>query len=168
LIVVSDASPLISLSAIRRLGLLHELYGEVRIPQEVRREIGSLDHLASSDKSTGTPDWIVTGTIRDQVLVRALGESLDRGEAEAIVLAIEHGADLLLMDERRGRQAAKRLNLNVVGVLGVLLEAKAKGLVQTIRPVLDELLGEAGFRISQVLHDEVLRLADEFPTAVEH
>jgi predicted nucleic acid-binding protein len=168
LIVVSDASPLISLAAIRRLGLLRELYGEVQIPQEVRREIGSLQDGSSADPSTGLPDWIVSSAIRDQVLVRALGETLDQGEAEAIVLTIELGADLLLMDERRGRQAAKRLNLNVVGVLGVLLEAKSKGILQEVRPVLDELLNRAGFRISRLLHDEVLRLADEIFPAEKH
>jgi uncharacterized protein len=158
LIVVSDASPLISLTAIGQLELLRELYEEVRIPAAVEREIaGPPDRPSIAVEAP----WIVSAAVRDQILVRALGGTLDRGEAEAITLAVESKADLLLMDERRGRQAAKRVGLSVVGVLGVLLEAKAKGLVPEVRPLMDALLNQGGFRIGQALRDEVLRAAGE-------
>lgn len=158
MIVVSDASPLISLTAIGQLEILRELYEEVRIPQAVEREIaGPPDRPSIAIEAP----WIAAAAVRDQILVRALGDTLDRGEAEAIALAVESKADLLLMDERRGRQAAKRVGLSVVGVLGVLLEAKAKGLVPEVQPLIDALLNQAGFRIGRALRDEVLRAAGE-------
>ncbi len=71
--------------------------------------------------------------------MKALQEKLDRGEAEAIALALEIAAGLLLMDERRGRNEAKRFGIRFVGTLGVLIEAKARGLFPEVRPVVDEL-----------------------------
>jgi predicted nucleic acid-binding protein len=95
------------------------------------------------------------------MLAEALALELDAGEAEAIALAVEQGADLLLMDERRGRQAATRLKQRVVGVLGVLIEAKRHGNLPAVRPVLDALVSEAGFRISGALYARVLEAAGE-------
>jgi uncharacterized protein len=76
-------------------------------------------------------------------------------------LAVELRADLLLIDERRARKVALRFDLSVVGVLGVLVEAKRKNLLPTVRPVLDDLLTHAGFRIGSDLYASVLRAAGE-------
>lgn len=70
-------------------------------------------------------------------------------------------ADLLLMDERRGREVARHLGIAVTGLIGLLVEANHKGLIEAIRPLLDALRDEAGFRISQVLYDQVLQDAGE-------
>ena len=78
--------------------------------------------------------------------------NLDRGEAEAIALALELGADELLIDERLGRREALRLRLSITGLLGVLLVAKRRGLVAMIRPVMDALMTQAGFRLSEQLY----------------
>jgi uncharacterized protein len=85
---------------------------------------------------------------------------LDRGEAEGIALALELEAELILLDEHEGRRTADRLGLSVVGIPGVLLEAKAKGLIDTIRPLLDA-LRMAGFYLSEPLYQRVLAIADE-------
>ncbi|QXD16313.1 DUF3368 domain-containing protein [Rhodocaloribacter litoris] len=91
--------------------------------------------------------------MRDTRLVTVLQRDLGRGEAEAIALALERNADLVLLDEREGRRAARRLGLSVTGVLGLLVEAKAKGHVATLRPLVDALRQVAGFYV----HDEVYR-----------
>ena len=81
---------------------------------------------------------------------------LDRGEAEAIVLALELGADELLIDERLGRREASQRGLSLIALLGVLLVAKRRGLVVAIRSVIDDLIVQAGFRVSNQLYAKVL------------
>ena len=99
--------------------------------------------------------------VADRSLVSSLAGQLDMGEAEAVALAVEQRADLLLVDERRGRAVAANLGLKVIGLLGVLLEAKSKGHLPRLRPVLDDLISKAGFWISNALYDSILRAARE-------
>ena len=87
----------------------------------------------------------------------AIQQDLDAGEAEAIALAVETEAELLLMDERLGRESARHFGLRYVGLIGVLVEAKRKGLVRAVRPYLNELRDIAGFRIRDTLYIRVLR-----------
>ena len=84
---------------------------------------------------------------------------LDDGEAQALSLAQALGCGVLI-DERRGRQAAMRQGIPLFGVLGVLLQAKRMGKIERIAPALDQ-MQKNGYRISQVLIDEALNLAGE-------
>ena len=100
--------------------------------------------------------WLTVATPKDQIRVQQLREHLDAGEAEAIVLAIERGATLLLVDERRGRRTAAAAGLQVTGLLGVVVRAKRAGLIDRAKPVLDELIQIARFWIGPELYAEVL------------
>lgn len=161
MIVVSDASPLIALASVGQIGLLHTLYGEVLVPNAVHQEVTSIRLTAPGAAEVRAAGWIRAQDVRSRSLVLALSLDLDPGEAEAIALAVEVGADLLLMDERRGRSAASRLGQSVVGVLGVLVDAKQRGVLPAVRPVLDALAVHAGFRVSQALRDHVLATVGE-------
>jgi uncharacterized protein len=161
MIVVSDSSPLISLAAIGHLDLLRNLYGTITIPRAVYDEVAMQDPGLPGVLETQTSDWIECRDVADARLVIALQARLDRGEAEAIALAVELQADLLLMDERLGRIEAARLGLRFIGILGALIEAKAKGDLLEIRPLLEELRTMAGFRVSDALYARVLREAGE-------
>ena len=85
---------------------------------------------------------------------------LAAGEAEAIALAVESGANLIVLDER-GRRAAQRLGLPVIGTLGVLIAAKDRGLLAAVRPVLGALRADAGFWIADDLYTAVINAANE-------
>jgi predicted nucleic acid-binding protein len=162
-IVVSDTSPLSGLAIAGYLSLLQQLYGQVIIPVAVADELkrGGQDDLRIT--AALATDWIEVQQPQDLALVEALqaDHNLDRGESEAIALALELKADELLIDERLGRREASRLGLSITGLLGILLVAKRRGLVEAIRPIVDDLINEAGFRVSSQLYAEVLAMADE-------
>jgi hypothetical protein len=74
---------------------------------------------------------------------------------------VELNVDELLIDERLGRREAKRLGLPIIGVLGILVVAKGRGLISAVKPVLDDLILQAGFRVSDRLYTEILQVAEE-------
>lgn len=161
MIVVSDASPLIALAIIGEIDLLRRLYGEIVVPEAVYREVTNSRPFAPGAAEFRAAAWIRARAVNDRLLVCALSLELDPGEAEAIALAVEVDAELLLIDERRGRIAAMRLGRRVVGVLGALIEAKQRRIVPEVRPLLDRLATDAGFRISRELRARVLETAGE-------
>ncbi|NJK63520.1 MAG: DUF3368 domain-containing protein [Synechococcaceae cyanobacterium SM2_3_1] len=165
MIIVSDTSPVNNLAAINHLHLLHQLYGMVFNPEAVYRELTGPNFPVAGVTEVQTFDWIQTRTISDRTLVKALSNELDIGEAEAIALAVEMQADQVLIDERRGRLVASRLNLRYTGILGILVEAKSKGLIAEVRPLLDALINVAGFWVAEPLYNSVLQLVNEINLA---
>lgn len=161
MIVVSDTSPITNLAAIGQLDLLRQLYDSVIIPLAVYNEMVSVDRVVPGTLEVQTFDWIQTQTVADSNRVVEIQENIHLGEAEAIVLALELEADLLLMDERRGRAVAMSYGVNVTGLLGVLLQAKRNGLLSAVKPVIHQLMEQVDFRISSQLYVEILQTAGE-------
>lgn len=162
MIVVADAGPLIHLGAIGKIDLLPALFGEVLVPGLVRAEVAAgLEDPATFE----APPWmkeIPSSTAGP--LFRMLRAELDSGESAAIALAVDRGADLVLIDERMGRAAASRLGLGVRGTLGILLEAKRRHLIDLVAPLLDDLL-RSGAWLSPNLVASLLREAGEAAAA---
>lgn len=125
MIVVSDTTPLISLMKIGRLDLIERLFGEVQIPETVYIELISNPRFAEEAQQIIRNPFIRRVVIEDgkavDLLSRATG--LDRGESEAIILSDTCKADLLLMDENKGRQVAKLMGLHLMGTVGMLRAA---------------------------------------------
>ena len=161
MIVVSDSSPLIALSDLGRLDLLGEIYGDIIIPEAVWAETVIAGREQTGRSSLLQASWISHVKVQNSGLVRSLSQKLDLGESEAIVLAIELDADFLLIDERLGRKMAARFAIKTTGVVGILLAAKSKGLLDAIKPDLDRLRSELNFWLSDSLYLRALRLADE-------
>ena len=97
--------------------------------------------------------------------MKLLLREVDRGEAEAIGLALQLNADVLLIDERKARQLAQYLELNVVGLLDVLQEAKQRHCITSVKPILDDLITRARFRLSHKLYQRTLHTAGELDHA---
>lgn len=156
--VVSNTTPLIALALLGRLDLLEALYGTVWIPPAVQAEIEAGGTRAKTDVLKSTP-FIHIVPLADPSRLAQLA-NLDQGEAEAIVLAQEAQARLVLLDERLGRKKAKQLGLVVTGVLGILLKAKQHGHIVAVRPLVEQ-LQQGSFYLHPTLVAEVLNLARE-------
>lgn len=161
MIVVSNTSPLTNLAAIGGFDILGELYSEIHVAQGVWEELNAQGIQRPGSELVATASWVELHTVENEALVTALRRDLDRGEAESIALALELEADLVLMDEREGRHAAQRMGLHVVGVVSVLLEAKATGAIDVVRPRLDGLRQKAGFYLGERVYQRALALAGE-------
>jgi predicted nucleic acid-binding protein len=148
MIVVADSSPLIAMGRIGRLEILHAVLGQLLVPDAVWQEVVEAASGKPGASEIATASWIESRAASDSALVNLLKKDLGPGEAEAIVLARETGADFVLMDERLGRSAARNLGLKVVGLIGVLIEARKQGLLADPVDTMDRLNNEAGFWIS--------------------
>ncbi|MFM9946733.1 MAG: DUF3368 domain-containing protein [Saprospiraceae bacterium] len=160
-IVVSDASPIINLARIGRIALLPALFEQIIIPQKVFEEIVVQGKGQPGANEITTADWVEVKSCQDAFKAKLLENELDPGESEAIVLAQEINADLLLLDDNAARDVAARLGLEYTGLLGILLKAKQKGLVKEVRPIMDELVNVANFRISKSIYDSIIKLTGE-------
>jgi predicted nucleic acid-binding protein len=121
MIVVSNTLPIINLAAVGQLELLQRIYGTIIIPQAVYHEIAVRGAGQAGAIEIQTYAWFERHSVQDMALVKRLKQELDSGEAEAIALAINMRANLLLLDERRGRMIARQYGLTIMGLLGVLL-----------------------------------------------
>jgi predicted nucleic acid-binding protein len=146
MIVVADTSPILYLLLLNQLNLLPQLYRRILIPSTVRDEMfASGAPIALQHWISNPPEWLEIRAVEladDLNLMR-----LDPGERAAIQLAQQINADLLIVDDKAGRQAALRLGLRITGLLGVLGEAAALNLID-LPIVLDQLLRETNFRAS--------------------
>jgi predicted nucleic acid-binding protein len=148
-LAVSDASPLISLVQVDRLELLRAVFRDIAVPPAVAWEVAP---------SVGAlPYWIreiEPGPIPD------LPDPLGAGEREAIALAVRLSANRLVIDDLPGRRAAANQGLNVIGTLGLLVRARARGVIQAVRPEMDAVIAN-GLYVSDDLYWQILALAGE-------
>jgi predicted nucleic acid-binding protein len=151
MIIVADASPLIALSRVGRLDLLRQMFGTLVVPEAVWQEVASVPDDRPGSVELRSSAWVSHTAVQDTALVRLLRQDLGAGESEAIVLAHELRADVLLIDERLGRSAATRLGLAITGLVGVLIDARRRGLLPDASQVVESLRNEAGFWISDPL-----------------
>lgn len=158
MVVISDTSVITNLIQLNHLMLLKDLFGNIIVPQKVFEELGKLPEQIEIIEKL---DWIEIKQISDREHFDNLLKILDPGEAQAIVLALELKADALLIDEKKGRKIAQEYGITITGLLGVLIDAKSESLVHKVKPILDKLIFELGFRISPKLYQDILQKIGE-------
>jgi hypothetical protein len=141
-----------------RLYILQKLYKKVIIPAEVFTELTKLDQQLLSSLQN---EWIEVKNVKDVALLTELSILLDPAEAEAISLAKELNADLLLIDEKKGRLIATQLGLQITGILGILIEAKREGYITEVKSIVEALTLRAGVWFKPSLVTEVLKRVNE-------
>ena len=152
--VVCNTSPLIALWQIGQLDLLRDLFATVLIPPAVSAEV--------SPGVPSLPPWVVPAALAQPLPPTVLTAALGPGESEAIALALERSARVLILDDLTARGLARLLGVPIIGTVGVLLAAKRRGLITTVRTCLDE-LDAFHFHVSPPLREQALRDAGETP-----
>jgi predicted nucleic acid-binding protein len=155
MIIVADSGPIISFARARRLDLLKQVTTELIVPDAVFEEI-----VASGADRPGVEEvkqglWIKRATLQDRSLLENMPGKLGRGESEAIVLAKELGAHLLI-DELEARKEAARLGVNYFGSLRIIKEAKDCGVISKAKAVLDDLIASSTY-LDDTLYQQFLR-----------
>jgi len=160
MIVVSDSTILIGLVKIGKLDLLKETFSKVYIPEEVFKEVVERGKGKPGSKVIKEAVWIEPKPIKDKTQVAFLLGSLEKGEAEVLLLARELNADLILLDEEKARKSAVIAGFEIMGLLGLFILAKNLGLIHEVRPLVDELMIKK-FRISDKIIEKTLKKAGE-------
>jgi predicted nucleic acid-binding protein len=146
--IVADTGPIIAFARLDRLPLLHEVVDVLHIPDAVYDELVGRGQGRPGAAEVAQGTWILRQTVRDTASVAQLPSVLHRGEREALILAEELHAQLLI-DEHRGRDIAMARGLVVLGSLRILGEAKRQGFIAAVRPLIAELLA-----IGYWIHEE--------------
>ena len=161
-VVVADTGPLIGMARADCLSLLQQLYKSIIIPPAVLEElrISSDRPGARAVAAAIRAGWIETVNLQKPVDFPAFPSLVDAGEAESIQLALEKKADLLIIDDKKGRKVAERKGIRIMGTGGILISAKRAGFLDAVSPILDKLAVE-GYRMSPNLWRRIMVLAGE-------
>ncbi|HEY5511469.1 MAG TPA: DUF3368 domain-containing protein [Prolixibacteraceae bacterium] len=156
-LVIADAGPIFSLALIDKLDILYGLFDDIRIPQAVWNEI-TYDEIK--------PDYQrLYNFFKDKTCqISGLNELtfvMDYGESESLILYKELQADFLLIDDKKARKIAENLDINCIGLIGLLSIAKDKGLIEKLRPIFDTFLQNKRFYSVELLNDVLMAKGEE-------
>ena len=148
-IIISDTSCFIVLTNIGELDLLHKVYGEIITTLDIATEFGE-----------PLPDWVEIQNVSDKYRQQLLEMQIDKGESSAIALALETPDCTVILDDYKARKIAERLGINITGTIGVIVKAKIKGVIPSIKPFLAK-IKETDFRLSAEVELLALKEAQE-------
>jgi len=158
--IVSNTGPLIALAMINQLDILRILFSEVIIPGAVHYEILEGGAVSRGVASYQNASWIQVRELSNH-LEPLLCTVLDMGEASVIQLCQECKADMVLIDERKGRKVARDIyKMRVIGTAGILVQAKQQGIITSVSDALDE-MRNGGYRIHNNIIEIALKKAGE-------
>jgi predicted nucleic acid-binding protein len=147
--IVSDTSCFIILSTIGELDILQKTFGDIFTTIEVVLEFGE-----------DLPSWVKVLAPKDINKQRFLETKVDPGEASAIALALEYEQSMIILDDFKARKIAENLGLEITGTIGVLIIAKKRAIIDSIKPFLEKIRA-TNFRLSEAIEKQALIEADE-------
>ncbi|NUQ23829.1 MAG: DUF3368 domain-containing protein [Saprospiraceae bacterium] len=147
-VIIADTSCLIIYDTINKFDILRNTFTELVVTKEVAMEFGEL------------PDWIKISAFTNDKLFFKLANNLGKGEASSIALALELADSLLIIDEKKGRKKAEELGIEIIGSLGILIIAKKKGVINSVKEILS-LIDRTNFRISEAVREKILKETGE-------
>lgn len=147
--IIADTSCFIILSKIGELDLLHKLYGVI---------VTTIDIAIEFEESL--PDWVEIVIVKDTYKQQLLEMQIDKGESSAIALAFEIPESTLILDDFKARKIAHQLGILYTGTIGVIVKAKLKGIIPTIKPLLEK-IKKTNFHLSVDIEIQALMQANE-------
>lgn len=157
---VIDTSPLIFLAKLGHLDLLRDGADTVYVPRAVLDEVRVGQDEAAQAIEKASLSWLSVRQVSNRDVVELLQADLDLGEVEVIVLARETNADRIVMDDLDARRFARRLGFDLIGTIGLLLAARLRGEIPSVRNEIER-LAALGFRVAPSLVEAVLKEANE-------
>ncbi len=157
MIVVADASPLVALAICESLDILEKLFDEVKVSLEVYEEVTVGGKFGAAQLKEYLTEKVTDLDLNSFVIE---GSSLDKGKLSSIALYKHLQADYLLIDEKAGRRVAKLNHIKVIGSLAILIEAKKKGILQSLKPHI-QILRSSKIYFNPSLLDYTLKLVNE-------
>jgi len=137
------------LTNIGELELLHKVYGQIVTTPEIAAEFGET-----------LPEWVEIAEVTDKYRQRLLELQIDKGESSAIALALETPNSVVILDDYKARKIAERLGITFTGTIGVIIKAKLKGIIPSVKPLLEK-IKQTDFRLSAEIELQALKEANE-------
>ena len=149
-VIISNTSCFIVLSNIGELELLQKVYEQVVTTPDIALEYGE-----------PLPSWVEIVTVTDRYTQKLLEIQIDKGESSALALALETPDSTVILDDNKARKIAEQLGINITGTIGILIKAKLKGIIPSIKPLLEK-IRSTNFRLSAEIELQALREAKEY------
>lgn len=147
--IISDTSCFIILTNIGELNILQKVYGKIITTPDIAEEY-----------SQPLPEWVEIVTVKDKYRQQLLEMQIDKGESSAIALALETPGCTIILDDYKARVVAKQLGINITGTIGVIIKAKLKGIIPSIKPILEK-IKQTNFHLSKEIELQALKEAIE-------
>ncbi len=158
-VVISNTTAIFYLHRLGRLDLLNKLYRNIIVPQAVEDELAQGRESGEDVPEVGSLDWIEIKSVRIPRIIKLITD-LGPGEAEVLALALDEPDPMVILDDLVARRTAKLQGFRITGTAGILLKAKQHGHIKAVKPLIKQ-LRDLGFRLSNRLENDILRLAKE-------
>lgn len=159
--IVSNTSPISNFLHLKQISILQNLFSRIHIPPAVKKEIDAAFSSDSEWLQCLEDGFFIIQNVKDPLLVQQFLLQLHSGEAEALSVCLENKANLCILDDKDARIVAGLHQIPLTGTLGILIQAKKKGLLDSVEYLMDELKNRHHFWISESMYEKALALSGE-------